>query len=162
VGDPNAQSVGEKIPVDARTGAVAGVLQRAGQTGQPDRVHPDLEAELGVAVSIVAQPDAFDAHRTPVAVHLPVEDAAVLELRAQVRLGHAPSQIQIPAAGPLGVVGDPGLGGRAAHQRERAEHGFTDQLAVGTHAVGAERMEQIAADMAVGLDPDASAHEPAL
>ena len=96
--------------------------------------------QLGLVVAVVAEPDALDSDRAPVPVHLPVEHAAVLELRAQVGLGHAPRQLQVAPAGPLRVVGDPRLRGQPTDHGERAHAGLAGELGVGADPVRAERM----------------------
>ncbi len=104
----------------------------------------------------------LDADWSPVPIHLTVEHAPVLELRARVRFDHAPCEREVVAARPFGIVHDAWLRGRPAHERKRAERGFTGEVGVGPDAVGPERMQDIAADMAEGLCASADAESPAV
>jgi len=87
---------------------------------------------------------------------------AVLELGAGVRLHHAPGQLEVAPPRPFRIVGQAGLGGGPAHQRDRAHHRLAGEVGVGASAVGAERVEDVATDVAEGLGAGPGGDAPAV
>ena len=114
VAQPRARPMREEVAVDHVPERVA-VLQRTRQRLELEGPGPDQEAGLDLRVAVVAEPDAGQAHRSPVPIHLAVVHVPVLELRARVRLHHAPRQLEILPARPLGIVDQARLRGRSAH-----------------------------------------------
>ena len=126
------------------------------------RVHPDLHRELRLRVAVVAEADPLDADGSPVPVHLPVEHAAVLELRAEARLGHPPRQLQVASPRPFGVVGEPGLRRQPPRHDQRPHGGLAGEVGVGPDTVGSERVIDVAPNLGIGLGAGAGGEQPAL
>ena len=142
--------------------AVGFVLELGGHGRQAETLGADLECEALALVPVVAQRYTWQADRTPVPVHLAVEHAAVLELGAEVGVGHAAGDIDVPAARPVGIPRKPRLHHRSRDQQDAAENCLGSQLRIGPHPIRAGRVKQLPAGMRIGLSPNPELDPPAV
>src|SRR4029079_6628240 len=88
-GDAKAEAVRKEVPMHQLAQAVLPVLQLARDREELEVPGPEAERNLGTRVALVAEPDAREAVRPPVASGLPVQKRGGTEVERDIRTGRA-------------------------------------------------------------------------
>src|SRR4051794_20372465 len=89
--------------------AVHFVLEIGRECREPDGAGADFNSQALVIVPRVAEGNAGNADGPPISIHLTIKQVRILELGADVRVGHPARKVQVRATSPVGIVEQPGL-----------------------------------------------------